>query len=85
MGPFGRPSVRNIRKSTDRGNYDRTYRLRRTAGLPAVSDPCLQVADYCSWVVSRKWEQGKDDAFKMLASKVHSEFDVFAVGKTHYY
>jgi hypothetical protein len=57
----------------------------RTAGLPAVSDPCLQVADYCSWTVNRKWEQGKDDAFREIAPQVRTEFDVFAVGKTYYY
>ena len=57
----------------------------RTAGLPAVADPCLQIADYCCWAVNRKWEQGKDDAFKKIAPQVCTEFDVFAVGTTYYY
>ena len=28
----------------------------RTAMWPASVDPCLQVADYCSWAIQRKWE-----------------------------
>ena len=27
----------------------------------AVADPCIQVADYCSWAIQRRWERGKDD------------------------
>lgn len=27
-----------------------------TASWTAASDPCLQVADYCSWALFRKWE-----------------------------
>lgn len=55
------------------------------ASLAAVSDPCLQVADYCSWAISRKWESGRDDAYKMIAAKVRTEFDMFRTGATYYY
>lgn len=57
----------------------------RTAGLEAVSDPCLQIADYCCWAVNRKWEQGKDDVLKKLAPQVRTEFDAWRVGSTYYY
>lgn len=57
----------------------------RTAGLDAVSDPCLQIADFCSWAFQRKWESGKDDVLKLLQAKVFSEFNVFKKGTQHYY
>lgn len=50
------------------------------------SDPCLQVADYCTWAIQRKWESGWDDrSHALIADRIRSEFDVWAVGTTHYY
>jgi hypothetical protein len=28
--------------------------------MPHMSDPCLQVADYCTWAIQRKWERGDE-------------------------
>jgi hypothetical protein len=30
------------------------------------SNAWIQVADYCCWAVYRKWEHGKDDAYKLI-------------------
>ena len=30
----------------------------KAACWDCTSDPCLQVADYCAWVIQRKWESG---------------------------
>jgi Protein of unknown function (DUF3800) len=57
----------------------------RTAHWQAASDPCLQVADYCSWAIQRKWEQGDGRAFSLVEPLVASEFDLFARGDTCYY
>lgn len=57
----------------------------QVASLDSVSDPCLQIADFCSWAINRKWEYGKDDVYKHIQSKVFSEFDVFRRGTKFYY
>ncbi|MDQ6899695.1 MAG: hypothetical protein M3072_09325 [Candidatus Dormibacteraeota bacterium] len=62
----------------------------RCAFWMARSDPCLWVADYCSWAIQRKWEhkwQGQPDArsHQLIAAKIRSEFDIFAIGTKTYY
>jgi len=60
-------------------------RSHRVAFWPTESDPCLQVADYCTWAVQRRWERGDDRSHALIASKVRSEFDVWARGAVYYY
>ena len=57
----------------------------RVAFWPTESDPCLQVADYCTWAVQRKWERGDSRSYDLIKDKIASEFDAWAVGATHYY
>ena len=57
----------------------------RTACWDAGSDACLQVADYCGWAIQRKWESGDASAYHRIATKVRSEFDLWARGTTLYY
>ena len=40
----------------------------------AASDPCLQVADYCSWAIQRKWETGDDRSHRLIRDKIASEY-----------
>ena len=49
------------------------------------ADPCLQVADYCTWAIQRRWEKGKNDDYNRIANKISREFDLWAHGDTHYY
>jgi hypothetical protein len=44
-----------------------------------------QVADYCTWAIQRKWERQDQRSHALIASKVQSEFDVWARGKVQYY
>jgi hypothetical protein len=60
-------------------------RSHRVAFWPAGSDPCLQVADYCTWAIQRKWERGDDRSHTLIGAKVRSEFDVWRRGRTTYY
>lgn len=57
----------------------------RVAFWPYASDPCLQIADYCTWAIQRKWEHGDDRSHVLIADKIHSEFDVWEVGQKYYY
>ena len=49
------------------------------------SDPCLQIADYCTWAIQRKWEGNDPRSHVLIADKIRSEFDVWQRGTTYYY
>ncbi|HKP74491.1 MAG TPA: DUF3800 domain-containing protein [Longimicrobiaceae bacterium] len=55
------------------------------ASWTAESDPCLQVADYCSWAIQRKCERGDDRSYRVIRDKIASESDCFRRRRTHYY
>lgn len=57
----------------------------RTAQWPADADTGLQIADYCSWAIQRKWERNDDRSYALVQDKIYSEFDVFSGGTTQYY
>jgi len=60
-------------------------RSHRVAFWPADSDPCLQVADYCTWAIQRKWERADERSHALIAPKIRSEFDVWQRGQVEYY
>ena len=46
----------------------------------------LQIADYCNWAVTRKYEfEDTTDYYQDLKPKIKSEFDIFKNGTTYYY
>jgi hypothetical protein len=56
----------------------------------ARSDPCLWLADYCSWAMQRKYEHtwlGQPDtrSYDRIQPKIRSEFAIFSGGNTYYY
>jgi hypothetical protein len=57
----------------------------QTAFLPAMCDPCLQVADYAAWAIQRKWETGDSRSYELIKDKIWSEFDVFGESAAKYY
>jgi hypothetical protein len=57
----------------------------RVAFWPCESDPCLQVADYCTWAVQRKYEQSDPRSYALIQSKIATEYEIWRVGKTYYY
>lgn len=57
----------------------------QTAVWPAAVDPCLQVADYCSWAIQRKWESGDTRSYDLIKNKIKTEYDLFRSGTINYY
>lgn len=57
----------------------------RVAFWPAESDPCLQVADYCTWAIQRRWERDDDRSRALIAPKIRSEFDAWERGREIFY
>ncbi len=45
----------------------------------------LQVADYCSWAIYRRWEAKDSRWFMLIRPAVRSQFDIFQTGTRHYY
>jgi hypothetical protein len=56
-----------------------------TAFFSAVSDPCLQVADYVTWAIQRKFESNDPRPYEVIAHQVETCFEPFAVGTRTYY
>jgi hypothetical protein len=58
-----------------------------TGFWPSSHDPCLQIADYCTWALQRKWESnGKDlRSYNLIKNRVTHEFDLWQRGSKHYY
>ncbi len=48
-----------------------------TAFWPAMSDPCLQIADYVVWAVQRKHEQGDSGFYDRISSRTVDEHQPF--------
>ena len=57
----------------------------RTTFCSSASDPCLQVADYCTWALQRKWERGDTRSYDLIKHKIKYEYELWEHGKTHYY
>jgi hypothetical protein len=57
----------------------------QTAFWSTVSDPCLQIADYVTWAIQRKWEGNDSRSYDLIAPNVASEFEPFRHGDTEYY
>ena len=57
----------------------------KIAHWQASSDPCLQIADYCSWAIQRKWESDDDRSYQLISGRIGSEYDLFKSGNTYYY
>lgn len=55
-----------------------------TAFAQAMSDPCLQAADYVTWAIQRKYERGDTRSYELVASKIASEFEPFSGGAYQY-
>jgi hypothetical protein len=58
---------------------------RNVAFWPVEASPLLQVADYGTWAVMRKWERGDDRALEQIRSQVRSQYDYTMWGSTYYY
>ena len=52
---------------------------------PAASDPCLQVADYLTWAIQRKYESGDTRSYDLVKHLIKSEFEPFKKGRRLYY
>lgn len=45
----------------------------------------LQVADYCSWAVFRKWQKSETGYYDLIKPAIQSEIDIFCSEARHYY
>jgi hypothetical protein len=45
----------------------------------------LQIADYCTWAIYKKWDSGETRPYQIIHSAVESEFDIFSKGEECFY
>ena len=45
----------------------------------------LQIIDYCSWAIYRKWDRGDKRSYDKIRGAIRSEFDIFRTGERNYY
>lgn len=57
----------------------------RTSFGPCSNDPCLQVADYCTWAIQRKWERDDRQSYDLIKDRINYEYDLWSHGRTLYY
>jgi hypothetical protein len=57
----------------------------RVATWRAHSDPCLQLADYCTWAIQRKWEGRDPRSYDLISDRITYEFDLWEHGSVHWY
>ena len=61
---------------------DIPYRIYHHA---SKSNLDLQITDYITWAIQRKWEKKDDRSYLHIYSAICSEFDLFEIGQTIYY
>jgi Protein of unknown function (DUF3800) len=54
---------------------------------PAQADPCLWIADYCTWAIFRKYESDGRDlrSYSKISNKINYELNLWSHGMVHYY
>ena len=52
---------------------------------PSMADPCLQVVDYCTWAIQRKWERNDLRSYELIQDKVVREYELWRGGERDFY
>ncbi len=52
---------------------------------PAATDPCLQVADYLTWAIQRKYESEDTRSYDLIEHLIKSEFEPFKRATKRFY
>ena len=79
-----RDSIEKIIKTTLASQLPTTARYR-LIHHESKSNLDLQIADYCTWALYRKWNTGDERSYKHIQPAVTSEFDIFRTGTILYY
>ena len=80
-----RERVAYLAEIQDAINQTSPAKTTKSAMWSAASDTCLQIADYCSWAIYRKWERSDTRSYKVIQNKIVSELETFRHGVTVYY
>jgi len=52
---------------------------------PSSTHPYLQITDYCSWAIYKKWNDDDYRSYKRIMAFIKSEFDIFEQGALTWY
>jgi hypothetical protein len=64
-----------------------THKPLRASFWACQSDPCLWIADYCTWAIQKKYESENKEtrSYDLIKDKINYEFDLWSHGTLHYY
>jgi len=79
-----RKTIEKIIKTTLASQLPPTARYR-LIHHESKSNLDLQIADYCTWALYRKWNADDDRSCQHIRPIVASEFDIFRTGTNFYY
>ena len=51
----------------------------------SCADLNCQLADYCCWAISAKWERGETRPYSVIEDRIKNEFPLFKNGRTEFY
>lgn len=72
------PLIKGIKKYLSQHLPRTPYQILMHASM---SHPYLQVVDYCSWAIFRKWEKSDRRSFDKIQQLVKSEISIFEKGE----
>ncbi|WP_242412582.1 DUF3800 domain-containing protein [Mycolicibacterium canariasense] len=62
------------------------YRVKRTLAFwRDESELGLQAVDYLIWAVTRFYERNDRRSYDLIKDRIHSEYDLFKIGRQYYY
>jgi hypothetical protein len=66
--------------------HQRIFKGRwKTHFCQSMADTGLQIADYCTWAIQRKWERDDSRSYDLLSHAIYHEYETWEHGTTHYY
>ncbi|MBU2545141.1 DUF3800 domain-containing protein [Patescibacteria group bacterium] len=65
-----------------KGRFDKPFEIYFHQ---AKADLNCQLADYCGWAITIKWERNEKRPYDLIRDRVKSEYDIFEKGNVVYY
>jgi hypothetical protein len=57
----------------------------KTGFWPCSTDPLLQLTDYCTWAIQKKWERDDTRSYDLIKDRITYEYELWRHGNHHDY
>lgn len=76
------PVIKAVKGTMSRLSTGQTYSLHHH---DSASNVGIQVADYCTWAIYRKWSRADSRSFDLIKKAVRRELDIFSGSNHRFY